>query len=98
MELAGQVFGGVPVDGGGFIVIGGRVIPIPPRGPEMELVEQVARYLETGIPATGVGNALSARQELLATVVRAAVRLFAETEIVSEQPPGYLKENEEKSK
>ena len=88
----GQVFGGVPVDGGGFIVVGGRVIPIPPRGPELELVEQVARYLETDIPATGVGKALSTRQDLLAAVVRSAVRLFAETEIVSEQPPGYLKE------
>jgi hypothetical protein len=98
MELSGQVFGGVPVDGGGFIVIGGRVVPIPPRGPEMELAEQVAAYLETRIPATGVGKVLSTRQDLLAGVVRAAVRLFAETEIVSEHPPGYLKEIEDQPK
>ncbi len=95
MEFAGQLFGGVTVDGGGFFVIGGRIIPIPPRGPEKELVEQVARYLETELSATGVGRTLLARQEVLVAIVRSAVHLYAETEIISEQPPGYMKEKEE---
>jgi hypothetical protein len=98
MEWAGQIFGGVPVDGGGFIVIGGRVVPIPPRGPEMELVQQVARYLDTEIPASGVATILSTRQNLLAAIVRSAVRLFAKIEMVSEPPPGYLKENTDRPK
>jgi hypothetical protein len=38
---------------------------------------------------------LSLQQELPAAIVRAAVRLFAETEIVSEPPPGHLKETRE---
>jgi hypothetical protein len=39
----GRVFGGVTVDGGGWIVLpGGHNIPIPPRNPVMDLVARVA--------------------------------------------------------
>jgi hypothetical protein len=46
-ELIGKMFGGAAVDGGGWVVIGNTVIPIPPRSPVMEALVQVAiRYMD----------------------------------------------------
>jgi hypothetical protein len=42
--LGGEVFGGIPVDGDGFIVIGGHVVPVPPRSPITRILEQVSAY------------------------------------------------------
>jgi hypothetical protein len=42
--LAGQLFGGIKVDGGGFIIIGGRIIPVPPRGPAIAFLETLADF------------------------------------------------------
>ena len=39
-----DVFGGVTVDGGGFVVIGGRVVPVPPWDPMFTVLEQIALY------------------------------------------------------
>ena len=44
-ELVGELFGGVAVDGGGGIFIGGKFHPIPPRGPESVILQQLAAYL-----------------------------------------------------
>ena len=38
-SIFGQVFGGVAVDGGGFIIVGGKIIKVPPRGPILEILE-----------------------------------------------------------
>jgi hypothetical protein len=43
-DLGGQVFGGVAVDGGGFIVIGGKVVPVPPWDPTIRVLEQLVAY------------------------------------------------------
>jgi hypothetical protein len=43
-EGGGRIFGGVPVDGDGFIVLNGHVVPIPPWNPMVRLVEQVSVY------------------------------------------------------
>lgn len=40
----GQVIGGVPVDGPGGIVIGGKFHPIPPKGPMVEILKQLASF------------------------------------------------------
>jgi hypothetical protein len=37
-----EVFGGVAADGGGFIIIGGKIIKIPPRSPAMKVLEGLA--------------------------------------------------------
>jgi hypothetical protein len=37
-SLLGQLVGGVAVDGGGGVIIGGVYHPIPPRGPESEIL------------------------------------------------------------
>jgi hypothetical protein len=41
----GTIFGGVAVDGGGWIFIDGQFHPVPPRGPENEILQQLANYL-----------------------------------------------------
>jgi hypothetical protein len=40
----GVVIGGVPVDGPGGIVIGGKFHPVPPRGPLTGILEQLASF------------------------------------------------------
>jgi hypothetical protein len=46
-----RVFGGVAVDGGGFAIIGGRVVPIPPRSPLVRILEQLAAVQESELVA-----------------------------------------------
>jgi hypothetical protein len=85
----GTVFGGVEVDGSGGLFVNGHFRPVGPRGPIREMVEQLARYLDAAPSVNGVESALATRRAALVALVRAAATLHAETEIVSEQPPGY---------
>jgi len=39
--ISAQVFGGVAQDGGGFIIVGGKIIKIPPRGPKWALLQSM---------------------------------------------------------
>jgi hypothetical protein len=87
--LVGQILGGVEMDGGGLIIVGGQVIPIPPLGPVTELVQQVGRFLTLKTYETGVESALASQRAALADVVRAVVGLYREVGAISEQPPGY---------
>jgi hypothetical protein len=41
----GQILGGVAVDGGGWLILNGKIIPIPPRSPVMILAEAMANYV-----------------------------------------------------
>jgi hypothetical protein len=54
-----QIFGGVASDGGGWLILNGRIIPIPPRSPVMALAEAVAKYVSAetnlGSLASGLG-------------------------------------------
>jgi hypothetical protein len=95
-DLVGQLLGGVTVDGGGILILGGKIIRIPPRGPAFALVEQVVRYLEVSA-LTGAGTAIrvAAQREALTAIVRSVIGLHAEAEVVSHQPPGYLKGHRE---
>jgi len=91
--LVGQIFGGVAVDGGGWIFVNGQFIPIPPRGPVTDLVQQVARYLGVQTYQTGVESALGSQRAALEDVVRSVVALYREASAISEQPPGYGAQN-----
>jgi hypothetical protein len=87
-ETVGRLIGGVTVDGPGGIVIGNKYIPIPPRGPEFELVRNLGWYLTTeveGAPEPGIAM----RRQLLQQVVRQALILHAQLDVVSETPPGF---------
>jgi hypothetical protein len=44
--LIGRLVGGVAVDGGGGIIIGGQFHPIPPRGPETVILQELVSYIE----------------------------------------------------
>ncbi|MGH2690770.1 MAG: hypothetical protein ACRDKW_18465, partial [Actinomycetota bacterium] len=61
------------LQGGGMIVIGGRVARVPPDGPEHRLVELVARYLGTGMEGDTLGPPL--RRTLLADIIGAVLDL-----------------------
>jgi hypothetical protein len=55
----GQIFGGVAVDGGGWLILNGRFIPIPPRSPVMVFAEAIANLATAeanlGAIASGLG-------------------------------------------
>ncbi|HZI60931.1 MAG TPA: M23 family metallopeptidase [Pyrinomonadaceae bacterium] len=40
-RIVGQVFGGVSKDGGGFVIVNGKIIRVPPRGPKWALLESL---------------------------------------------------------
>lgn len=59
-DLVGQLFGGVAVDGGGWLVVGGHFIPIPPRSPIMPMLLRIAgRYLGHAIDNRELADQLS---------------------------------------
>ena len=61
------------LQGGGMIVIGGRVARVPPGGPEHRLVELIARYLGAAVEGEALGPAL--RRSLLAGIIGAVLDL-----------------------
>lgn len=91
--LVGNILGGVEVDGGGWIFVGGHFTPVPPLGPVTELVQQVGRYLNLQTYRTGVDSALASQRAALEDVVRAVLRLYRESGAISEPPPGYGAQN-----
>ncbi len=86
-EVAGTVFGGVAVDGGGFIFVNGKVFKIPPRGPARELVESVTRLLEAGEESDRAGEP-ALRERALNDVVLGVGSLSRDIELVTDSPPG----------
>ncbi len=41
-----RILGGVARDGGGVLIVGGRVVPVPPWDPSVRLLEHLAAYHE----------------------------------------------------
>jgi hypothetical protein len=71
-SIGGSVFGGIPVDGDGILIVGGHVIHVPPRGPERVIVEQLA----TSLAAAGVqdmGAQLTVRGAAMRSIARTAL-------------------------
>lgn len=56
----GVVFGGVASDGGGWLFLNGKIVPIPPRSPVMLLAEEMAKLItaESGVAALTSGLGL----------------------------------------
>lgn len=66
-EVVGRIIGGVASDGGGAIIIGGQVHPIPPWGPELQIVQQLINY--GSVRNLGdVGLRLQVQQSALAAI------------------------------
>jgi hypothetical protein len=89
--LVGEAFGGVQVDGGGIVIIGGILIKVPPRGPVRELVENLARYLRADFSRNNVAAALAGQRAALEGIVSNVLALYSEAEELTERPPGYSK-------
>jgi len=69
-EIVGSITPGVAVDGGGWIWINGVPHPVPPRGPELEILELLGAY---AIVSAGVGK----EREALGKQIMAAIGRIA---------------------
>lgn len=69
-ELVAEVFGGVASDGGGFIIVGGKIIKVPPRSPLLKVLEAII----AGEAASGEG--VQQLQEVRMSALEAAVKLL----------------------
>jgi len=56
-----QVFGGIESDGGGWIIINGRVVRIPPRSPMIALAEEMANILAAESNVEGLASSIGFR-------------------------------------
>jgi hypothetical protein len=75
-ELVALIVGGVAVDGGGGAIYGGKFHPIPPRGPEIEILQQLVAYL--GAAEIGdVALRAQVRQAAFAAIARTAEKQSA---------------------
>jgi hypothetical protein len=74
-ELVGQVFGGVSKDGGGFIIVNGKIIRVPPRSPLEKLLDVVVAI--QGLAETSERDEGRTREARIGAL-RAAVRLLEE--------------------
>jgi hypothetical protein len=71
-SLVGLIFGGVGVDGGGLIVVGGVPGPVPPLGPiPAGAIDAATRDLLIGIAMDEMAKSISDRQSR--TAVRSAI-------------------------
>jgi hypothetical protein len=69
-ELVAQVFGGVSRDGGGFIIVGGKIVRVPPRSPLIAVLNTLSAVESIAdVPEEQLGdlklNALQATMRLL---------------------------------
>lgn len=73
-EIVGQVFGGVASDGGGFVIVGGKIIKIPPWSPLREVYEVLGAFEAVG--EVREEEAREMRVAALKTAVRQLERLL----------------------
>ena len=86
-QYAGTPFGAIDVDGGGlFILPGGRVIPLPPRGPVTDLIGLIAVFATQELSGD-VALGIAQRRSILNSIVSLAAQLYDENDVISERPP-----------
>ena len=62
-DLVGRLFGAAAADGGGWLVVGDHVIPIPPRSPMLtEIVRLAASHLGSAVVNPELGRQLRERR------------------------------------
>lgn len=73
--IEGRIIGGVARDGGGWIIVGGHVVPVPPHTPLYAVLQQVSvLHASEAIPDAEL------QQQLRATAIREIGRLVAVAE------------------
>lgn len=65
-KLYAQVFGGVSQDGGGFVIVNGKIIRVPPRGPKWALLQSVIAL--NAVEHVRNGSAERLRREVTETI------------------------------
>jgi hypothetical protein len=85
-EIVGHLIGAVAIDGGGGIIVNGKFIPVPPRGPEYQLLSALSNALSSDITAS-VSAGTSYKRDLLRQVVKSALQMQAELAEVTHSPP-----------
>jgi hypothetical protein len=71
----GQIYGGVAHDGGGFIILNGKIYRIPPRSPVLTMVEDLAELLESEGISHGLARGLVQQNVYQKLSARATERL-----------------------
>jgi murein tripeptide amidase MpaA len=85
------VFGGVAEDGGGFVIVGGKFVRIPPRSPLLKILEQIVTYESSeSIASIEVRNTV--RRETLSSI-KAIVEKQTKTMQIFKQPAPLHKVN-----
>jgi hypothetical protein len=93
--IFGQIIGGVGVDGGGILILPGRVVPIPPWDPTIRILEQIAVYRESAhINDSSLQDAV--RRHALERIVLHATTNLDKLHVFESPPqhPGELHEHE----
>ena len=62
-----QMLGGVSVDGGGWVIVGGRKVPVPPWSPLLQVLEEVAAF-ESAATSPSVERASAIRRASLESI------------------------------
>jgi hypothetical protein len=61
-----EIFGGVASDGGGWIIVGGKLIKIPPREPLLDVLHAIAAY--DSVQNIGSISAIRFQKSMLSTI------------------------------
>ena len=86
-QIVGTIVGGIEVDGDGILILpGGKIVHVPPRGPILELLTQIATLAETELTGD-VALGLATRRSLLRSIVASSEALYDENDLVSTSPP-----------
>jgi hypothetical protein len=72
---AGPFFGGVTSGGGGFVLVGGKIVRVPPRTPSVLMLEDLAVFVESESISHGAARDLLQRNALQSLSARANVQL-----------------------
>ena len=95
----GIPFGGVANDGGGWVLINGRVIRVPPRSPELTMLEYVAEARQGQTIRNGVARGIALRQAYeaiggIATARTAEIQSYREPAPASTEVDQIEREND----
>lgn len=82
----GALFGGVASDGGGWIFIGGKLIPIPPRSPLVPVLEQIAVF-ESANAVQESQVRESVRREALSSIMTVTERQLSSIRTFTQPAP-----------
>ena len=86
VEFADELLGGVTVDGGGWLVVGGKIVPVPPWDPLLPILEQLALYRALD-DAREPSSRDQLRREVLTDIAQLASGMADELTTFKSPPP-----------